>query len=389
MEIFAYADETIFEINKKENIQAVGYGVFISKVPINQNVITEALDNLAKDPDFLHKFDTRTLSNGYFHASDDSGNAHSHLCNSINNNVKGEFSFSYRTYSSNQPIQKSRQERYLDSCLNGSSIEFFNSLDKVNLIIEGRSQISQHSVNQWRDKVYTLFEGISHDLPSMKTFFPKIDITIENKNNPGLQVVDFLSWATARTLRQPHSEKFEDWFKRIKFWASTKDTTENVSQKNITGILNQMPSMHSTSYPLPFVKSQTSEDVIQSYIVIERFIRCLEESDFNPSNIHLWNDLLKAKKICNGLDFFKGDQLQLIGKVFIRLFDSLPIYSNIDNADQESWKALFYAKHIATLLVRNDQIHMNRTQGHIQRWRHHMLSYEMEHYIELVQPQKV
>lgn len=81
MEIFAYADETIFDIDSAQGIYAVGYGIFISQHPITSDVVSEAMTNLKNDPEINDTSDISTIAHGYFHASEDSKNAHSHFCN--------------------------------------------------------------------------------------------------------------------------------------------------------------------------------------------------------------------------------------------------------------------------------------------------------------------
>src|SRR4051812_26671280 len=59
-------------------------GALITAFPIEQKLIAEALDKLRADPDAAgNVHDIATLSRGYFHASDDSKNAHSWICQAI------------------------------------------------------------------------------------------------------------------------------------------------------------------------------------------------------------------------------------------------------------------------------------------------------------------
>lgn len=384
MEIFAYADETIFDIDSNNGNYAVGYGIFISQRPITTEVVYEAMDNLKNDPEINNTSDLSTIANGYFHASEDSKNAHSHFCNSIRKHVKGIFDFSYHILSTNIPEEKNQQQRFFNNCLNGSSIEFFDSMKTVNLTIEGRNELSKESLEQWRRKIYEIFEGASYELPSFKTYFPKINIEIKGKSNPGLQVTDFISWAASRTLKLPSNPKWDTWFKRLPFVTISRDTSESQKQKRIKGYLNEIPAPWD-DYPQNFVKSKTNEDVLNAYIVIERIIRSITESDFTEGNIHLYNDFMAAKRLCTELIHFQQEHLETIGRAFIRLFDSLPIYKNIQNSDSESWLNLFHAKEIATLIIRDDYIHMGRTKDYILRWRYNAINTNKDLFLALVE----
>lgn len=385
MPIYAYADETIFDIDPKAGIHALGYGIFISKTPITQDVVNEAFEQLKHDPDLDEKRDGLTLSNGYFHASDDSANAHSHFCNAIRKHIKGIFEFTYFTIDEGVQINKSQKERYLNSCLTGSSIEFFNSLEEVNLTIEGRTELSDEYLTKWKDKIFELFTGAAYETPFYKTYFPKINIQIADKNNPGLQVADFISWATARTFRQSVQPKWKIWFQRLNFQMSTVETTEGVKQKSCKCYLNEAPDEWTLDYPLKFEKSKTNEDVINAYALIERFIRNIDNSDFKPENIHLYDRFIKAQKLCVSLNPLQNNDLRYIARVYISLFDSLPVYSQIKDDDEQSWRLLLYTKEIAALLIREGFLHMGRTQDYIQRWRYEAIKNDLQSFLEFVQ----
>lgn len=123
MAVFAYADETIFTIEPNSNLRALGCGILISRTEITPEVIREAIHNLSIDPDFDEKKDTRTLERKYFHASDDSKNAHSHLCNSINKHIKSVFDFTYYDNSTeNQLNNLIHTEGIFKRCLTGSNL---------------------------------------------------------------------------------------------------------------------------------------------------------------------------------------------------------------------------------------------------------------------------
>jgi hypothetical protein len=106
MNLWIYADETNFERKAATGHQTAGYGVLLTTSPISHTVVREALASLAADPDRykpLHKRqDDATLTNQYFHAADDSQNAHSHLCDSIRKHVSGRFTY---LFEDGQPSQ--------------------------------------------------------------------------------------------------------------------------------------------------------------------------------------------------------------------------------------------------------------------------------------------
>ncbi len=87
-----YSDESTFSDPRL----CIGVGMLLSDSDISAALITNAMNALREDPDRFEgrskTIDDRTIERGYFHASEDSKNAHSHLCNQINtlNNVRNE-----------------------------------------------------------------------------------------------------------------------------------------------------------------------------------------------------------------------------------------------------------------------------------------------------------
>jgi hypothetical protein len=66
MAIYAYADETIFTINKDTNEQALGCGIFVTQNKIEPLTINEALKELSKDNEFDLDRDQRTINRNFF-----------------------------------------------------------------------------------------------------------------------------------------------------------------------------------------------------------------------------------------------------------------------------------------------------------------------------------
>ncbi|MEW7279491.1 hypothetical protein ABW636_12930 [Aquimarina sp. 2201CG1-2-11] len=384
MAIYAYADETIFTINSQKNKSALGCGMFISEFKITKSVIDEALQNLSNDIDFDIKKDKRTLINGFFHASEDSKNGHSHFCRSINKNIKGTFDYTFKNNVGKKDLSKSNfTEKIFDRCLSSSTLELFLTTDEVHLIIEKRDQLNEKNISDWKKKLYHLYEGVSYNIPSYKTFYPKINILLKGKNEPGLQVVDFLIWASNRT----HKLKPDNtWHKRIKYttWHSYKEENDfNRAQFHLNSYPKEISSLD--NYPQKFTKPKEWEEYLNAYVHIEKFLVHIEKSDFNENNIHLYDSFNKiSEKLKNNEYSIDSDDINQIGSVYLRLFDSLPVYSHISNTDTESWTILFHTKYLASMFVRKGKIHFNRTRDEVLRWRYKMLTENQNEFRELI-----
>ncbi|SUX45665.1 DUF3800 domain-containing protein [Chryseobacterium indoltheticum] len=384
MAIYAYADETIFNIDSDENEFALGCGIFISDVEITQSIVNEALQNLAKDKDFDFKKDQRTLDNAFFHASEDSKNGHSHFCRSINKYIKGIFDYTIKNNVEQKDLLKnSFSEKIFERCLSSSTLEIFLTTQEVYLIIEKREKLNSENILKWKNNLYNLYEGASYNVTSYKTFYPKLNILLKNKNEPGLQVVDFLIWASNRTNKLIPDNT---WQKRLgyKTWYSYKEMNDFNRAKFY---LNFYPddNIEDDGYPQKFEKPQTWDEFINAYIHIEKFILHIDDSDFNENNIHLYDDFNVISEKLNKKNYhLKSDDIRQIGSVFLRMFDTLPIYSHITNDDKKSWTVLLHMKYLASMFVRQDQIHFNRTRNEILRWRYKMQTEDSNEFRRLI-----
>ncbi len=370
MPIYAYTDETIFTIDAQKQLEGIGCGVLICRNEIKDHIITNAITALKNDVEINLRREESILKTGFFHASRDSQHAHSHFCDAIRNEVKGIFDFSFYSNDKRELQSVKFKESTFDRCLSGSSVEFFNSIEEIILVIEGRPNLKDHHLSAWKDKIYKLLENSAYDIPWFKTYFPKINITIGDKHTPGLQVTDFILWCLTRANKNPKDTK---WFDRIKFrtWHWSEDENgHNRSQY----FLNEEPENLEWKYPFKFTKTETGDELIEGYIMLERCFWHIEECDFTNENIHLYADFINASTLCKSLCPLTRENLETLGRIFIRIFDSLPIYFFVNPEDRESWKGLFYAKHTAKLLISKGHIHMSRSQSHIIRWRYNMIT---------------
>jgi hypothetical protein len=369
MSVFAYADETIFTIDQNVDTIALGSGILVGSKEITNEVTEMAISNLSSDQDFDGKKDKRTIERNYFHASEDSKNAHSHFCNAINEHIKGVFDFTYYDNVNEKDLSKTTHtEGIFTRCLTGSSVEFFNYPDEVFLIIEKRNNLNKDVIEKWKQSVYRLLEGITLDIPSYKVYFPKINIVLAGKDHPGLQVVDFLLWAINRSKKIPPNEI---WSKRLAIKAFHYYEDKGGRNRGQYRINSYPDTDLKVNYDLPFEKAETWEEVNEAFILIERFLRTIDKTDFSEINIYLWEDSNNLRELLKDeTKHLTVADIENIGRLFIRLFDTLPLYSNL-KSDKE-WKAMFHAKYLAAMLSRNGQIHLQRTKGQLLQWRFKM-----------------
>ena len=332
--MYVYLDETEFGEGAFS-----GYASLITEERIGQKVIDEALENLRIDADrFLMPqkiMDDRTLERGYFHAADDSKNAHSHLCNVINKYVIGNFK-SHIFHARKHSFTSIEEIYYLASQL--AVVSLFSKARELTFIFEGRSGLSvQALLEKWWPE---LWKGLSQNCfsaPFVVKYYPDVKFEISEKSNPGSQVVDFILWSSQRALYAKDSK----WYDRLHGWAKTSMTTvdggwdghsltriipEDLSLKryDIEDILRETPLL-GLDNDLPMILINVQKVINSSHSTpnkkyIEHFI---SDVDFIVMN----------RKSKLGADF-----IVKMADCFIKLFDNIfLISSDTPSAEKTFW----------------------------------------------------
>jgi len=198
-----FLDETIFG----ENNNYIGYGLIIAENNY-KTIVNEALYNLENDPDIkkpnFKKKDERTLQENYFHASEDSDNAHSSLSNSINKYLKGNFYYSFF-----DKYKNNYNDNFLLT-LSSTSLLFniFKSKEPVEIIYEQRNELTKEKLHKWITNYRDFIICSIFDRPLIKYYFPEYIIKTETKLNEGLQIADYILWTVGRKINN-NKEKYE------------------------------------------------------------------------------------------------------------------------------------------------------------------------------------
>lgn len=371
MILYAYSDETEFKKSDSDIDTIVGTGVLITKERISESLILECLQNLKNDKD-INSIDQKTLKNGFFHASQDSKNAHSHLCVGINKNISACFIYSY--YNQKCSIETNINLSIEDlnrQTLTLSALELFrNKIDKVVLTIENRSGFSEAAAKEWLKRLYNQLLKLTYNQPTFITYYPRFEIVISSKKEPGLQITDFILWALNRNNTQKPDAK---WAKRLNFKTYMYHSIEDSPESGGTYFLNSFSfGDEMINYPYPLEKIESDEEFYDIYITIEYVIRQLCEVKLPTHVEHFFCDLQILKAIFDKKQHFETEDLQLLCSTFIKLFDTLPIYHEIE--EEKDWKKLLKAKKLAGQLLHQSSIWFNMCIGSVLRWRYKVLT---------------
>jgi hypothetical protein len=185
-----YVDETSYSENINHGRDFVGIGVLLAEDDaIPAQIISDALTALRNDPDrndpSTRDRDFRTLERGYFHASEDSKNAHSWLCREITAKLTGEYKYIY------QPGIAAKAS--YDGVFELVGIALADTNSQVVLKIERRSGMSKLRATELVEHVFRGIEWGSYEWFMIPSYFRPFDVIICDKGEPGIQITDFLT----------------------------------------------------------------------------------------------------------------------------------------------------------------------------------------------------
>lgn len=365
---YGYSDETEFMQSATDVLPTIGSGLLVINKPVTESIIKEALNELDKDSD-KNEIDLKTLSRGYFHASEDSKNAHSHLCKSIVKNLTGYFRYSFFNLNkASVETLPSAKERFRRLTLKIASLGFFSDEAKeVFLTIESRNNFVASHAKIWLEQFFDEFDRMAYDQPSFFTYYPNIHLNIVGKINPGIQIVDFLLWSLNRANKEIADLT---WLNRLELrqytWMHDEEKFEN---GGIYHLNNYKLKLGKLNYPFTSKDIQSENDLLQIFSVIETVLQNLVRSKLPPHVEHLKFLLLSISSYLNGSTKLTETTLHKICSTFIRFFDTLPIYQELNALDKEKWELLLQSKKLCGLLLHKHLLHSVRTADFILNWK--------------------
>lgn len=371
MEIFAYADESEFTKNENDSNLITGSGILLLRHEIGNEIINEALENLSNDQSRFRS-DDKTILKGYFHAKE-GPRSRFHLIQGINKHISGRFRYSNfeNHLESSGPVKRTSEELFRLT-LGLASNEFFsNQYDKINLIIEERSKFNKPKADQWFESWLKQYDLQAYSETSFITYYPHVEIQTGNKKVAGLQVVDLLIWAFNRTRRTVPDNQWKDLLKISGFSYFAADQGPQSGGDCSLGA--GLPYTGRLNYPVE-VRDPNREEFYKCYVIIERTIRKLGK-EVPPRINHMKPKFDSVLKKLIDPNFAFGEKILFeVASLFIRIFDTLPVYENLNDSDTEDWDILLKAKRMAGLYLRRDLFHSVRSTDEIIRWRHEIMT---------------
>ncbi len=365
--IFIYGDETEFESSIDGKFEKfIGTGVLYTRQKIEEHLIQEAIENLKNDSDIENpqtkKYDQATLNNGYFHASTDSKNAHSFFCRAINQGLQGKLHY---TYIQERKSKNKTIEQEISESLGLSLLDIFSKNESTKIEIEGRSKFNRFHFEKLVKKLYENIFRVNFEKPQLQFYFPKYNVEIVNKRSPGIQVLDFILWATNRNFKNP---KEESWFQRLNcsFSAHFAGLEEYSGTVRINGYHDQNAVISYPYYDLYKSSVDDFSDFYGLYRLIKDRVAYYLTSDL-PDEIEHFKEYYVMlnqfySKTIKSLELLEKI-IDLNLQIYLMLFDTLPLYNQ--STQLEEMKMLLCSKKFAALLLRKDLINSMRMRSEI------------------------
>ena len=194
-----------------------------------------------------------------------------------------------------------------------------------------------------------------YDSPPIPKIFPCIELKTARKETPGLQVVDFILWSMNRSKRTP---PHDDWREHLNLklsvaWKEVEGPIEKGTY--ILGDEVEIPYPHYPDFCLPVKDPIGCEGLIKTYILIEQYLKYVSKQIFPPHAEHLKYKVINIVNQLSKKDAkFSDELIREVSSVFLRLFDTLPIYDGLNESDKDTWTKFLTARRMASLFLRED-----------------------------------
>lgn len=350
---FVYIDETVFKD------KFIGVCALETNHQIGQDVVASALENLKIDPDIIgNKLDQETIRRGYFHASEDSKNAHSHFARSIKSTIAGTVHFSYIPFLNDATKEKDFRSNTIFSFMLKLKLP-----QEVKIYFEKRHGFSGEVFKKEIETLYGHLDRMAYNLPFTPTFYPKLELIPSDKREPGIQVADYILWALNWTIYEPASKNAR-WLA----WAGAESSAVaevpiapgfsdrggkfgwyTLSQALPDDIIKQIET-----YPLTArMQTLSTEETLGCYIRAEQLVHSLKNYSFPAHAKHFEQNALNLIRDLRNPTVGTRRKVVSVASMFLRLFDTLPLYAGIDKTDDRFAELMRMRKYMGLLFHEN------------------------------------
>jgi hypothetical protein len=368
---FTYSDESHYGPNG----EFCGVGLLISQDEISIEVVESAIEKLRNDPDRTRRDrkdkDERTLKRGNFHASEDSANGHSHLCDAINTLATGEFACDF--FDGRKFAPRTSLQSFIYEQATTMAALHLSARDSVTMTFAERSGLSLETLRLWHRKhERTLAESV-YQLPFEPTVFPRCHFKIVSMKEPGLQIADFILWAHVRNANDDPI-----WLSRIRAVNKTvgRDVASAYHGHLVLGswVQSGSPPYGHLDMPTNPDEVMTENDALNFFVIAVRLVISLHKNGCPPHVIHLKSEIDHIAERAKSAR--APGVVEDIAFMYIRLADTLPLI-NASSTLLEKQKFLL-TKRLMSLVLRGDLINGMSTRHWLERGRLQILERQPE-----------
>ena len=306
--------------------------------PIDQDLTDAALDRLRSDPDAAgNTHDQTTLARGFFHASEDSKNAHSALCREIvERGLAASFDSSQWFFSRDEEgIEGARLHR-LSVALSAMSA-FQSDYDCLHVAVARREgSFVEQDIPKFLEFVRDAGFHNVEQMPHRGTRFAAIDFQLVDGKHPGVQVCDLVLWAIQRAnpVKLNHTGD-KTWLERLGIFIWAQGGEEDGPQQKVAATLGK--GVRPTLLLLP--RAVTPRALADLNGLEQWDLVCDMAADIHtaapiastsPRIKHLALDVARAAALCETAHTLPPEELpnalREIISTFVLICDTLPVF---------------------------------------------------------------
>ncbi|MDR4495025.1 MAG: hypothetical protein R3B74_11490 [Nitrospirales bacterium] len=125
-------------------------------------------------------------------------------------------------------------------------------------------------------------------------------------------------------------------------------------------------------------KLTSDEQMVHAYLLIERAIRGIYVDLLPEHIVHFKENVQAVQFDLRELEEFLPETLERLCSLFVRLFDTAPLYGDMAGLDLNEAAAWLHARRLAALCLRSDQANGMRCQGSFMRVRREIARFKPE-----------
>ncbi|UQA56325.1 hypothetical protein [Polyangium aurulentum] len=239
---------------------------------------------------------------------------------------------------------------------------FQDDFDTIHVFVASREgSFEQKHVDAWPDYCTNMQFGALVGMPALPSRFPRIDAKLVSPDNPGVQVCDFVLWATQRS--RPHGLNptgKSEWLRRLKLdlWAASgaKDSAQQALEGRLgTGVERYIIQPTDSPPPRKLQDLDDAERWALTRQIANDVHRAAAIARGSSKIGHLAGMLERASSACEIAHQMHtselGEALSNLMEAFLLVCHTLPVF---DVADGAAWARATEKRFLASAFMKRE-----------------------------------